>query len=109
MNCCNANGQCMGGTGCPVRPAKVATIARSSPKTNRTYTCDQLGICNCQGNTGCVNCHPPAPRMSIKERIFMGFMTVITVGALAGVAGFVWGVHGDAITRSLYQMANQLS
>jgi hypothetical protein len=109
MNCCNANGQFMGGTGCPVRPAKVAIIARSSPKTNRTHTCDQLGICNCQGNTGCVNCHPPAPRISLKERIFMAAMVLASVVTAAGVAGYIWGTHGEAITRVLYTMANRLS
>lgn len=106
MNCCNANGECTGGPDCPVRPAKVAPIARRKP--TRIYTCDQLGVCHCQGDTGCVSSPPPSPQMPLKERFFTGAIAVTTLGALAGVAGYVWGLHGGSIIRALHTMANRL-
>lgn len=78
MNCCNdMTGACQQGHGCPVR-------------ATRHYTCAELGVCNCDG-PDCLQQGDDNPATPIDHIAYWAAVlacSALTVGVLAGVAGY---------------------
>ena len=68
----------------------------------RTYSCDQLGICNCQG-APCTSCSPQPP--SRLERAGLAALKLVTLVVTAGASGWVWGTYGQGLTDLFLAMA----
>jgi hypothetical protein len=98
MNCCNANGQCTGGTDCPVRPGQEMPTPVHAP-ARQHMPCDQLGVCNCSGQH-CEFELPDLGPMSTGEAILYCVLLLLSAGSAVGILKWVVDNFGARISTT---------